>query len=381
MPVIGIVCEYNPLHLGHEKQFRLIKEHFGADAVIVCAMSGNFVQRGEPAIFDKMSRAKAAIDCGADLVLELPVTVSLNSAEGFATGGVEILSRLCDILCFGAESGTAESLMQQAKVLLSEEFSGVLKEKLGSGISFAAARCQALEALGVGAEGLTLPNNILGAEYCKAILSRQSKLQPFVISRQGDYHAGSFDPANPSATALRNAIINGQDYLTYVPEQAQPYFAGAKVHALPYGERAILYRLRTMAEADFEALPFGSEGLWRRLMHAAKAGTGVNEIIDTAKSKRYARSRLQRMVMCAALGITQEMMDAPLPYVRVLGFTERGRRLLNEQKSSGFFVNAGQAVAAPQWESEQSFDDIYGLFAATPDEPGREIKRRVKYVR
>lgn len=381
MAVVGIVCEYNPLHLGHKKQLDAVRSRFGEDTAIVCAMSGNFVQRGEPAIFDKGCRAEAALACGADLVLELPAAVSLNSAEGFAAGGVEILSRLCDTLCFGAESERAENLMEIAEALLSADFSEKLKPELQAGVSFAAARTRALQAMDIRAEGLTLPNNILGVEYCKAILSQQSRMQPFVISRQGDYHAGAIDPANPSATALRNAILNRQSYLPYVPEPAQPCFAGAKVHALAYGERAILYRLRTMTEVDFEALPFGSEGLWRRLMHAVKAGTGVDEIIDAAKSKRYARSRLQRMVMCAALGITREMIDAPLPYVRVLGFTDRGRELLNKQKSSGFFVNAGQAAAAPQWEAEQRFDDIYGLFAATPDAPGQEIKRRVKYVR
>lgn len=381
MAAVGIVCEYNPLHAGHKKQLNAVRARFGEDTAIVCAMSGNFVQRGEPAIFDKSCRTDAALACGADLVLELPATVSLSSAEGFAAGGVEILSRLCDTLCFGAESESAESLMKIAEALLSADFSEKLKEELQSGISFAAARTRALQAMGIHTEGLTLPNNILGAEYCKAILSQQNRMQPFVISRQGDYHAGSIDPANPSATALRNAIISGQPFLSHVPEEAQPYFAGAKAHASAYGERAILYRLRTMTEADFEALPFGSEGLWRRLMHAAKAGTDVEGIIDAAKSKRYARSRLQRMVMCAALGITREMMAAPLPYVRVLGFTSRGRELLNKQKSSGFFVNAGQAADAPQWTDEQRFDDIYGLFAAAPDAPGREAKRRVKYVR
>lgn len=379
MAVVGIVCEYNPLHMGHKKQIDAIRSHFGEESAIVCAMSGNFVQRGEPAVFDKALRARAAVDCGADLVLELPTTVSLRSAEGFASGGVEILSRLCDYLCFGTESETAETLMQQASVLLSDAFFACLKEKSETGVSFAAARVQALAALGINADGLCLPNNILGVEYCKAILTQKCTMQPFVIPREGDYHAGNIDPDNPSATALRKAITEGSTYLSYVPEPARNYFTDAAIHTLASGEKAVLYRLRTMPEADFEALPFGSEGLWRKLMHAARQGVGVEEIIDSAKSKRYARTRLSRMVMCSALGITQEMLVSPLPYVRVLAFTDKGRALLNQHKGSGFFLNIGQPADSLHWAAEQRFDDIYGLFAASPEAPGKEANRRVYY--
>ena len=103
MKTVGIICEYNPLHLGHAKQFQMIRDRLGEDTVIVCLMSGNFVQRGAPAIIDKTLRAKAAVCCGADLVLELPITCALSSAEGFAVGGVRILGSFCDYLCFGAE--------------------------------------------------------------------------------------------------------------------------------------------------------------------------------------------------------------------------------------------------------------------------------------
>ena len=122
MKTVGIICEYNPFHLGHKKQFDRIRQEYGPDTAIVCLMSGNFVQRGAPAIFDKSCRARAAIDSGADLVLELPVTYALSSAEGFATGGVKILSGICDTLCFGTENGTAKTLMQTALTLLSPDY-------------------------------------------------------------------------------------------------------------------------------------------------------------------------------------------------------------------------------------------------------------------
>ena len=130
MKTVGIICEYNPFHLGHKKQFDIIRQTFGPETAIVCLMSGNFVQRGAPAIFDKSFRARAAIDSGADLVLELPVTYALSSAEGFAAGGVRILSGVCDTLCFGTENGSKDSLLSTAASLLSPDFSEKLRIEL-----------------------------------------------------------------------------------------------------------------------------------------------------------------------------------------------------------------------------------------------------------
>ena len=188
METIGIICEYNPLHRGHKKQLATVREQFH-DGGIVCLMSGNFVQRGAPAIVDKSLRAKAAVLCGADLVLELPVTASLSSAEGFANEGVRILSGFCDRLCFGAETGTAETLMTTAQELLSPGFSQALRQQLDKGLSFPAARQAAL-----GSDLLTQPNDILAVEYCKAILSQNSAMKPMVVRRQGSYHDTAPDP-------------------------------------------------------------------------------------------------------------------------------------------------------------------------------------------
>ena len=166
---VGIICEYNPLHLGHKKQIDRIRREFGPETTIVCAMSGNYVQRGMPAIIDKSLRAQAALFAGADLVLELPVTTALSSAEGFAAGGVRILSQLCDKLCFGAETADRDTLLHTAEALLSPKFSPLLRSHLETGKSFPAARQAALEEMGANASALSLPNDILATEYCKAI--------------------------------------------------------------------------------------------------------------------------------------------------------------------------------------------------------------------
>ena len=139
MKVTGIICEYNPLHLGHKKQLDTIR-NADPDGIIVCLMSGNYVQRGKPAIVDKSLRAKAAVMAGADLVLELPITAALSSAEGFAAEGVRILRHFCTHLCFGAETASAQTLMDTAKALLSEAFPPILRTYLEKGLSFIASQ-------------------------------------------------------------------------------------------------------------------------------------------------------------------------------------------------------------------------------------------------
>ena len=379
---VGIICEYNPLHLGHQKQIDRIRAEFGEDTAIVCAMSGNFVQRGAPAIIDKNLRAKAAVLSGADLVLELPVTTALSSAEGFAAGGVRILSQMCDCLCFGAETADGDLLMQTASALLSEDFPPLLRSELDTGKSFPAARQAALERMNCSGELLSLPNNILAVEYCKAILSQKSPMKNFPIHREGSYHAEAADTENPSATAVRNLMLIAHNWKSCVPKPVRPIFDNAPLHSTAAGERAILARLRTMTDAEFEALPYGSEGLWRKFMHACREEAALEDIIAATKSKRYTRSRIDRMVMCAFLGIAKDTLEAEVPYTRVLAFSDRGRELLRSVKKEGSFCNAGEAMEDPYWTLEKRCGDLYGLFCTdTPEAPGAEEKRRVYYHR
>lgn len=378
--VIGVICEYNPLHLGHQKQLRMIRAAHGDDCAIVCLMSGNFVQRGAPAIMDKSVRARAAIECGADLVLELPVTTSLSSAEGFAAAGVSILSPFCHQLCFGAETADKAALTSTAKVLLTEDFSAALRLQMAKGLSFPAARQAALAAMGLNSELLLHPNNILAIEYCKAILSQASTMEPMPILRQGSYHADSPDPENPSATSLRTRMTGSGEWLPYVPKAAAVCYEGAALHTLSAGERAILGRLRTMSEDEFETLPYGSEGLWRKLMHACRQESSLENILAVTKSRRYTRTRLDRMVMCAFLGLSEADLQTPAPYVRALAFNRRGRELLKAARKTGSFPNAGENQLHPYQALENRCSDLYGLFAIdTPEPPGQEAQRRVYY--
>ncbi len=381
MKIVGIICEYNPFHLGHQKQLSWIRSQFPEPCAIVCLMSGNFVQRGHPAVFHKALRAEAALRCGADLVLELPTTVSLSSAEGFAAGGVKILSPFCDYLCFGTETGTAESLMTTAQALLTPEFSQALRQQLETGISFPAARQAALKTMGCDGSLLENPNDILAVEYCKAILSQNSPMQPLPLCREGSYHEEAPDPANPSATALRRLIENHADWWDYAPKEAVAVMENGRVHSLSAGEMAILCKLRSMTDAEFEALPYGSEGLWRKFMHACRSQDSLENILTATKSKRYTRTRLDRMAMCAYLGITQTLLDSPAPYVRVLGLRDTGREVLKKARQTGTFLHVGESTDHPYWLLEQKWADLYGLFAADGAEPaGSEPKQRISIL-
>lgn len=377
--VTGIICEYNPLHLGHKKQIDQIRKT-DPDGSIVCLMSGNYVQRGKPGIVDKSVRAKAAVMAGADLVLELPITAALSSAEGFAAEGVRVLSHFCTHLCFGAETSDADTLMDTAKALLREDFPEKLRLQLEKGLSFPAARSRALEEMGIAA--VTKPNDILAIEYCRAILDQCSSLIPWPIQRGGDYHDEEVHEENPSATAVRKLMLESGMWLDYVPEAARDCFRNARLHTLEAGERAVLSKLRTMTDLEFEAIPYGSEGLWRKLMHNVRRFANLEDVITATKSKRYTRTRLDRMVMCAFLGISKEMIASPAPYIRVLAFNDTGRKLLRQKKEDFPVINAGARVDDPYWELECRAADLYGLFAVgSPDPPGAEENRRVIYVR
>ena len=381
MKIVGIICEYNPFHLGHEKQLTWIRTQFSEPCAIVCLMSGNFVQRGHPAVFHKALRAETALRCGADLVLELPTTVSLSSAEGFAAGGVKILSGFCDYLCFGTETGTADSLMATARALLTPEFSQALRQQLETGISFPAARQAALGAMGCDGCLLENPNDILAVEYCKAIIAQESPMQPLPLCREGSYHEDTPDPKNPSATALRRLIAENMNWAAYVPEAAVSVTENAPVHTLSAGETAILCKLRSMTAAEFESLPYGSEGLWRKFMHACRSQDSLENILTATKSKRYTRTRLDRMAMCAYLGISQTLLDSPAPYVRVLGFRDSGREVLKKARQTGTFLHVGESADHPYWLLEQKWADLYGLFATAGAEPaGSEPKQRISIL-
>lgn len=342
MRCAGIICEYNPFHRGHAWQIAELRARMGEETAVVCAMSGNFVQRGDFAILRAHARAEAAVRGGADLVLELPLPWAISSAERFAMGGVAVLAATgaVDTLVFGSECGDARRMQEAARVLLSQEFAARLRAALQTGISFAAAReCAMRELLGEGADVLTRPNDILGVEYCKALLRCGAAMKPLAMVRRGVSHDGGAAEGFASASHIRALLARGEDASGFLTAESAEIYrrecaAGRAPVTMANAERAMLSHLRGMREEEFAFYDGGGEGLYHRVFDAVGHETTLEDILAAAKSKRYAHARLRRMLLCAYLGVTAEEMPARLPYLRVLACNERGRAVLKKMKKT-----------------------------------------------
>ncbi len=335
MKTAGIICEYNPIHNGHVRHILETRAMLGEDSAVVCVMSGNFVQRGDFAVFEKHARAFSAVASGADLVVELPLPYVLSSAEGFARGGVMLLDALgvCSHVSFGSEAGETESLSELAECLTCDDMPDLIQQELKSGVSYASARQKAAaRILGNKAEALKLPNNILGVEYLKALKESGSAMKPLTVRRFGAAHDS--DGAE-SASKLRKLLKEGIKPWRLMPPPAasilkKEILTGRGPVFLDSVETAALARLRMLPEEAYANLPDASEGLELRLMRYAKSMPTLKSILESTKTKRYAMSRLRRMLLCAVLGIEASDSAMPPPYIRVLAMSKKGMALLRE---------------------------------------------------
>lgn len=322
--IVGIICEYDPFHRGHRRQFELIRAQLPG-ARIVCLMSGPFTQRGMPALHAPAVRARAALQAGADLVLELPCAFSVRDAEHFALGGVSILTRLGFVthLSFGAEDGL-DALMPAAALLdaPTPAFQAALKAALDRGASFAAAQGEALSTcLDVhGAAPWEKPNNILALCYLRALRRLESPLLPLPVRREGDYHAPVLEGQRwPSATAVRAAFLGGD---LAAARAACGYDLPAAPVCRPGAlDAVLLYKLRTQSARALACLPDCTEGMENRLKACAARAATREELLSLLKTRRYAYARLSRLCCHALLDVTAGLLAAhPLPtYARLLG--------------------------------------------------------------
>ena len=335
MDAVGVVCEFDPMHLGHERLLRQAKADTGLP--VVCAMSGNYIQRGGMACLNKFARAEMAVLCGADLVVELPTPWAMATAERFADGGVSLLAG-CGVkhLYFGSECGDIAALDAAAEALLREEFQADILRELQTGLSYAVARQAALEKrIGGSASLLSQPNNTLAVEYLKAIRRRELPLSAATVRRTDGGHHGA-----ASASRIRALLAAGQaaDAFALMP----PAAAGILGREMKKGlapadparlETAMLARLRLMSETDFAPYDGGGEGLYRRVYQAVQRSGSVEEILTRATTKRYPTARVRRMLWAAFLNL--EPPPAEIPYIRVLAATADGRRLLRQMRDHG----------------------------------------------
>ena len=354
MQAIGIVCEYNPFHAGHFYQIEESRRLVGADCAVVCAMSGDFVQRGEAAVFSKFARAEAACRSGADLVVELPLPWCLSSAEGFAAGAVSILASLgCTHLSFGSEGGDLEALQRLASFSADPETLAMIRNYMeqDASLSFARARQLAAEReLGADAELLSQPNNILAVEYLKAVRLGGFDMIPLAIPRIGSGHDAAGEGGFRSAMQLRELLAKGGDVSDFLPPEAMAVFQreldAGRVKNERILEAALLSRLYPLRPEDFDRLPDAKNGVGRRLHHALWQSKGIEETVRIAVNKRCTAARMRRMLLCAALGVCADDTKAAPPYIRVLAANEKGMRLLRGAAESGRIPLLGKAADA-----------------------------------
>lgn len=323
MKFAGIITEYDPFHNGHAAQLAAARRA-GAECIAVC-MSSGAVQRGGVPILPDAVRARAALEAGADLVVALPAPYACATAERFAAAGVSLLAALgCDTLVFGAETPDAALLQQAAVLLQREELQPLLRQKLSAGMTYAAARAEAAEELvpGMGAL-LRTPNNILGIEYCKAILNQKAALQPMPLPRWGTAHGGAAGEHDgtpmASASYLRQHTL--EEWAPFVPQTAMELYRkaaaeGQLLDAQKF-ETAVLALLRAAPPERFARARGVSEGLENRLAAAVREADSLEDLYTRLKTKRYPHARLRRLVLDTALEFPAELPEPP--YLLVLG--------------------------------------------------------------
>lgn len=400
MAVLGIVAEYNPFHNGHLYLIKKAGQQESSTATIV-VMSGDFVQRGEPALCDKWARAEMAINCGADLVIELPFCFATRSAYNFARGAVQLLSRTGVVthLAFGSEEGSLPILQSIAGIIANEPeaYQAILKKHISRGLNYPQARSLALQDFTGNNEGIfqkTLlgPNNILGIEYLRVIEEEKLSLTPLTVARQGlSYHSNDLCRFS-SATAIRNALFNNikiENLSSVMPPVCQQILkreiSWGRSPVLPDShEQAVLVKLRSSSAESLRDICEVSEGLEYRIKEAANSCGTLDELRQFIKSKRYSLTRINRILLYSLFSLSKNQVSSfdkqgPL-YLHILGFSSQGQEILQEIKikSQVKIFNRGSEMKRTYDKAKGSLlgemialdayaTDIYSLLFPNPD--------------
>ena len=388
----GIVAEFNPFHNGHKYLVDSLKQK--ENDTVTAVMSGNFVQRGEPAVLDVNLRTKIALASGVDLVLSLPFPYCSATAEKFALSGVTVLDSLncLDSLGFGSESNDKKTLLECAKNLRTLDFNLLVSKLVESGVSFPTAREQAVKELfgEKEAELLQKSNDILGVEYSKALLELNSSLDITTVKRTGASHDSKEGTENiRSASLIRTFIDDLDEVKNFVPVESFEVLKEAtenkKIIDYSKYELSLLFKLRTMSVEDLSKLPDVNEGLEYRIFEAVRNSTSYSELLEKIKTKRYTLSRIRRILLFAYLGVTKELLETPVPYIRVLGFNEKGAKLLKEckEKTKLPIVTRPKDLKNLDENGKKIFNleckarDLYSLCLQSPDICGKEMTEKI----
>lgn len=380
MKVSAVISEFNPIHKGHEYLFDCARKN--GSTHIISIMSGNFVQRGDCAIYPKWDRAVDAVKSGVDLVIEIPSVKSCSSASNFAKAGVEIAEKCgcVDELFFGSECNNIDTLTKTVDILETEEFKTKFEEIYKSGLSYPSARQQAFEAIFEKdtASILDNPNDILGIEYIKSIKSFNCDIIPVCFNRIGEIHDSTSDCGEYlSSLAIREKILNGNIDSIHT------------IHSLKNIERALIYKLREMSCEELKNVPDVDEGLENRIKQIVNKTKSIEDILTNLKTKRYTYSRLRRIILCAFLNIGRDEVYSPISYIKVLAFNSKGRELLKIMKDTAKLpiimkysdvVRLSDKTVTNDYEKEIFCSDVYALTSDKIEQCGLEQINNAIYV-
>ncbi len=327
---VGIIAEYNPFHNGHLYHIQKIKEKWN-DCTIVLVLGGNFLQRGDASILNKWTKTEIALNYGVDLVIELPFPFATQSADIFARGVISILNALnVDYLVFGSESDDIESLKTLAEVgLYHKEYIALAKLYLNEGKNYPTALSLALKEI-TGKE-ITLPNDILGLTYVKEIMRTKSKIIPLTIKRKSNYHSSKETKEIASASSIRQRWKEQKDISHQVPKETKEALE-MEHHDLE--DYFPFFQYKVLSEPDLKKYQTVDEGIENKLKKEMDSATSFEDLLNKLKTKRYTHNRLKRMFVHILVGFTKEEWKAcqEVSYLRILGFTEKGKMYLNKQK-------------------------------------------------
>lgn len=328
MNVIGIVCEYNPFHLGHLYQLKKIKEMY-PHSIIIVVCSSNFTQRGDVSIINKWDKTKIALDYGVDIFIELPFGYATQSSDIFAKGAIEILNHLkIDTLVFGSESNNIQELTNLANIQLNnKEYNNIVKDYLDNGINYPTALSKALS--DITNTTINKPNDLLGLSYIKEIIKNDYKITPVTIKRTNDYHSKDINSNIINASLIRKLLIEKNDITNYIPNNTYKYLKLLSLNDFyPYLKYQIINNSNKLN--NYQTV---DEGIENRIIKNIYKSSNYNELVMNIKTKRYTYNKINRMLLHILTNFTkEEAQSIKIDYIRLLGFTNAGQKYLNSIK-------------------------------------------------
>ncbi len=395
MKISGIICEYNPFHNGHLYHIRETRKNGATHIVVV--MSGNFVQRGDVAVMDKLTRARLAVRSGADLVIELPVQYCLSCAENFASGAVWLLHCLGAVeeLSFGSECGDIEKLrkaldtVQLAAVSRQQEIEKIMK----MGYTYPRAINSVVSGIDPRiANIINSPNNMLAIEYIRALNKFASHIEPFTVKRSGSEH-DSAQPVQEFASAsfirenllLKTGNFPLSRYTTPIwAESIKEASESGRMASMRKLERIILYKLRTSSAEEMSLVSNVAQGFENR-MYSARTSSSLEELLYRLKTKRYTMARIRRILLSLLIGIRQSDMEHLPPYGRILAFNDRGAEILAKAKRYALMsyapslskLSEANDVCRRFAQLEEKASDVYGLALDSISSAQEDIRAKI----